>query len=54
VPDQGESLGTLVGLKPPAPVLADDVIVADGIGDLIIRRDAFPAYFAPDLAADKA
>ena len=54
VPDQGESVETLVGTFPPGEPNAGDAILPPQEGFLFLDREKFHEQFAGDLSADEA
>jgi pimeloyl-ACP methyl ester carboxylesterase len=54
VPDQGESVQTLIGTIPSGVPSAGDVILPPQDGFLLLDREKMPASFAGDLGADEA
>src|ERR687896_2102031 len=54
VPDQGESVETILGTFPPGEPNAGDAILPPQDGFLFLDRDKFHEHFAGDLSADAA
>jgi pimeloyl-ACP methyl ester carboxylesterase len=54
VPDQGESVETLIGTFSPGVPSAGDAILPPQDGFLLLDREKMPASFAGDLSADEA
>jgi pimeloyl-ACP methyl ester carboxylesterase len=54
VPDQGESVETLLGTFPPGEPNAGDAILPPQDGFLFLDREKFHEQFAGDLSADEA
>jgi pimeloyl-ACP methyl ester carboxylesterase len=54
VPDQGESVETLIGTFPPDEPSAGDAILPPQDGFLFLDREKFHESFAGDLSADEA
>src|SRR5918998_4824567 len=54
VPDQGESVETLIGTFPPGEPNAGDAILPPQDGFLFLDREKFHDSFAGDLSADEA
>jgi pimeloyl-ACP methyl ester carboxylesterase len=54
VPDQGESVETLIGTFPPDEPSAGDALLPPQDGFLFLDREKMPASFAGDLSADEA
>ena len=54
VPDQGESVETILGTFPPGEPNAGDAILPPKDGFLFLEREKFHDTFAGDLSADKA
>src|SRR5829696_9994364 len=54
VPDQGESVETLIGNFPPGEPNAGDAILPPQDGFLFLDREKFHEQFAGDLSADEA
>jgi pimeloyl-ACP methyl ester carboxylesterase len=54
VPDQGESVQTIIGEFPPGEPSAGDAILPPEEGLLFLEREKMPATFAADLSADEA
>ena len=54
VPDQGESVETLIGTFPPDEPSAGDAILPPQDGFLFLDREKFHDSFAGDLSADEA
>jgi pimeloyl-ACP methyl ester carboxylesterase len=54
VPDQGESVETLLGTFPPGEPNAGDAILPPQDGFLFLEREKFHEQFAGDLSADEA
>src|SRR5215207_1001536 len=54
VPDQGESVETLIGTFPPGEPNAGDAILPPQDGFLFLDREKFHETFAGDLSADEA
>src|SRR5918999_3031240 len=53
VPDQGESVETLIGTFPPDEPSAGDAILPPQDGFLFLDREKMPASFAGDVSADE-
>jgi pimeloyl-ACP methyl ester carboxylesterase len=54
VPDQGESVQTLIGTIPSGVPSAGDAILPPQDGFLLLDREKMPASFAADLGAEEA
>src|SRR5918997_165719 len=54
VPDEGESVETILGTFPPGEPNAGDAILPPQDGFLFLDRDKFHEHFAGDLSADAA
>jgi hypothetical protein len=54
VPDQGESVQTIIGTFPPGEPSAGDAILPPQDGFLLLDREKMPTTFAADLSADEA
>jgi pimeloyl-ACP methyl ester carboxylesterase len=54
VPDQGESLETIIGNFPPDEPSATEVVLPPQDGFVFLDREKMPASFAGDLSADEA
>jgi pimeloyl-ACP methyl ester carboxylesterase len=54
VPDEGESVETILGTFPPGEPNAGDAILPPKDGFLFLERDKFHEQFAGDLGADEA
>jgi pimeloyl-ACP methyl ester carboxylesterase len=54
VPDEGESVETILGTFPPGEPNAGDAILPPQDGFLFLEREKFHASFAGDLSADEA
>ena len=54
VPDEGESVQTLIGTFPPGEPNAGDAILPPQEGFLFLEREKFHEQFAGDLSADEA
>jgi pimeloyl-ACP methyl ester carboxylesterase len=54
VPDQGESVQTIIGTFPSGEPSAGDAILPPQDGFLLLDREKMPTTFAADLSADEA